>query len=81
MNGRVAKKIAKELSSLALDEKYDLDEKTYKRVYRRTKRMHNKVESPPLVIQLGKRHKGESLEDFRKRRRKINKRKRCNEEG
>jgi len=70
MNRRVAKQIRKEIDSL------NFDEKKSNHIYRKAKKTHNKNKPKPIVIQFGKRHKGESLKDFRERRKKSLKKKR-----
>ena len=62
MNKRVAKRIRK-----GTDTTTD---------YRRAKKEYNKKEPQPVVINFGKRHKGESLDDFGERREKVNRKKR-----
>jgi len=70
MNRKVAKRIRKEIDSL------NLDEKKSNHIYRKAKKLHNKNKLKPGIINFGKRYKNESLDDFRKRRKEVNKKKR-----
>lgn len=70
MNGRTVKKIRKSLIGLRIP----ADE--WGRCFRRAKKRYKKNPESPVIIEFGKRKKGEPLKKFRERRKICNHKKR-----